>query len=78
MNYKKNVYVSGTILAPLKEGHRAAIVRGGDIIYTSRVVEIFNTSPDSVCFETMNSVYHVSLEPVPFRTALPSNLARCA
>ena len=78
MNSKKNIYVNGTLAAPLREGVRAMIHSDGGFIYTSLVVEIREVSADCVCFETMNSVYHVSLEPVPFEAALPDKLAMCA
>lgn len=75
---KKRVAVSGKLLFPLKEGDRAVIVRGGDFIHTSRVVEILEIETDHVLFETMNSVYRVALSPVPIKAALPTPLAMCA
>lgn len=78
MNRKKTVIVTGHLLFPLKEGHRAVIVRGGDYIHTSLVVEILETKPDHVLFETMNSIYRVQTEPVPIKAALPESLAMCA
>ena len=78
MKPKKDVHVSGVLAAPLQEGSRAMIRCGGSFIYTSLVVEIREASVDCVCFETMNSVYHVSLEPVPFKAPLPDRLAMCA
>ena len=70
---KKLICIGGTILFPLQVGKRAVIVKGGDCIYTSRVVE-----KEAVCFETMNSVYRVSLLPVPVKAPLPSELSMCA
>lgn len=75
---KKTVEVSGRILFPLKEGQRAVIQRGGEMIYTSLVVEIIENRSDYVCFETMNSVYQVSLIPIPIKAALSEPLAMCA
>ena len=39
---KKLICIGGTILFPLQVGKRAVIVKGGDCIYTSRVVEILS------------------------------------
>lgn len=75
---KKTMHISGRLLFPLKVGNRAVILYGGDCIYTSRVVEILEESEGFVCFETMNSVYSVSLSPVPIGAALPEELAMCA
>ena len=54
------------------------IVRGGDFICTSRVMEVLEIETDHVLFETINSVYRVALEPVPIKVALPIPLAMCA
>jgi len=78
MNTKKDIYVTGVLASPLEEGARALIRRGGDFIHTSRVVEVREVAADRVCFETMNSVYHVSLVPLPFSASLPKELAMCA
>ena len=78
MNTKRDVYLTGTLAAPLKEGSRALINCSGNWVYTSRVVEIRAVTADCACFETMNSIYHVSLVPVPFRAPLPDDLAMCA
>ena len=75
---KKVMHISGRLLFPLKVGNRAVILHGGDCIYTSRVVEILEESEGIACFETMNSVYRVSLVPVPASAALPEELAMCA
>lgn len=71
---KKLLCISGTLLAPLKEGRCAVILHGGDCIRTSLVVEILEQSDDFVHFETMNSVYKVSCAPVPAE----ATLALCA
>lgn len=74
---KKTVHISGSLLFPLEEGKRAVICHGGDIIYTSRVVEILEQREDYALFETMNSVYSVSsLVPVPAQNAV--SLKMCA
>ena len=64
---------------PLVEGARALIACGGDMIFTSRVVEVRNIEAEFACFETMNSIYHVSLVPLPLQDEKPKGvLARCA
>ena len=75
---KKEVSINGRIAFPLKEGVRAVISTGGGLIYTSLVVEIIEESPEYACFETMNSVYKVCLQPVPVRAVVPPFLKMCA
>lgn len=75
---KKTVEVCGKLLFPLQEGHCAVIVRGTECIYTSLVVEILEQSAERACFETMNSIYRVSLQPVPVKMTMPPFLAMCA
>ena len=41
-------------------------------------MEIWNETEDMAYFETMNSVYKVSLSPVPMKAPLPSELSMCA
>lgn len=62
---KKLICISGKLLFPLQVGTRAVIIKGGDCIYTSRVVEILEETEGVACFETMNSLYQVSLLPIP-------------
>ena len=75
---KKEVNINGKIVFPLQEGSRAVISTGGAVIYTSPVVEILEDRTDFVCFETMNSVYKVCLQPVPVRAVIPPFLKMCA
>ncbi len=75
---KKEVNINGKIVFPLQEGNRAVISTGSDFIYTSPVVEIKEERTDFVCFETMNSVYKVCLQPFPVRAAIPPFLKMCA
>ena len=75
---KKEVNINGKIVFPLQEGKRAVISTGGNFIYTSPVVEILEDRTDFVCFETMNSVYKVCLQPVPVRAVIPPFLKMCA
>ena len=75
---KKIISISGKVVVPLREGARAVIAYGGDFIYTSRVVEIFEVSDDFAHFETMNSIYRVALVPNPVTAAIPEVYAKCA
>ena len=75
---KKVVNVDGSLAFPLQLGRRAVIRRGGDFIFTSLVVEIREDRADVACFETMNSVYRVSLAPAPMEAAIPCSLMRVA
>lgn len=75
---KKTICISGKVVFPLKEGSRAVIAYGGDFIYTSRVVEIYEVSEYAAHFETMNSIYRVALVPNPVTAAIPESYAKCA
>lgn len=75
---KKEINITGKIVFPLQEGARAIIACGGQFIYTSPVVEIRDEGTDYVCFETMNSVYRVCLQPHPVEASVPSILKMCA
>jgi hypothetical protein len=75
---KKIISISGKVVFPLREGARAIIAYGGDFIYTSRVVEIFEVSEDFAHFETMNSIYRVALVPNPVTAVIQEGYAKCA
>lgn len=75
---KKVVCVDGSLALPLQVGKRAVIRRGGDFIFTSLVVDIRDERAYFACFETMNSVYKVSLVPVPVEAAIPYPLMKAA
>ena len=75
---KKIISISGKVVFPLREGARAIIAYGGDFIYTSRVVEIFEVSEDVAHFETMNSIYRVALVPNPVTAVIQEGYAKCA
>ena len=75
---KKIISISGKVVFPLREGARAIIAYGGDFIYTSRVVEIFEVRDDFAHFETMNSIYRVALVPNPVTAVIQEGYAKCA
>lgn len=72
---KKQVILTGRLAAPLCEGSRAWIRHHSGLVCTSRVVRIQSLTDRKAVFETMNSMYHVSLETYPFVMELPR---RCA
>ena len=73
---KKQVILTGRLAAPLCEGRRAWIRHHSGLVCTSRVVRIQSLTDRKAVFETMNSMYHVSLETYPFVMELPE--AMCA
>lgn len=77
---KKEIRLSGKLLRPLVIGQGAVFHSGGMVYHTSRVVAIQEQSEDTIQFETLNTKYHLSLN--PFRCAaicpLPVSLAACA
>lgn len=75
---KKIISISGKVVFPLREGRRAVIAYGGDFIYTSRVVEIFEVSEHFAHFETMNSIYRVAFVPNPVTVAIQEAYEKCA
>ena len=75
---KKIVNLEGNLVFPLQAGRRALIRLNGDFIRTSLVVEIIVNRADYACFETMNSVYKVSLAPVPAEAVSHLILMRAA
>ncbi len=75
---KKIINISGNVVYPLKEGKRAIIAYRGDFLYTSRVVEIIELNEDLAHFETMNSIYRVSLSPVPVTASMAMPYAEAA
>lgn len=75
---KKHISLNGRLLFPLNEGQCAVIQRGGDFIRTSQVVEILEVTESYARFETMNTLYQVSMSPVPSEAAAPRMLRMCA
>lgn len=75
---KQTVRISGRLLSPLKIGAKALISYGGDFIRTSRVVEILEVSDNLAHFETMNTIYSVSLISYPVTAEISHNYAKCA
>lgn len=62
---RKIVKLSGHIVLPLREGSPAYIACSQGIVQTSKVVNIISETKEFAHFETMNSVYKVTLEKSP-------------
>ena len=75
---KKIVNLEGSLVFPVQVGRRALIRQNGDFIRTSLVVEVLVNRSDYACFETMNSIYKVSLAPVPAEAVNHLTLMRAA
>ena len=56
-------------LMPLSVGSRAVLLSGGRVIWTSRVVSIQTQTEEELCFETLNTRYRVTMEPLPYAAA---------
>ncbi len=61
---KPEICISGRVLFPLKKGKTAVIDKAGTCVFTSPVVKIYKESKEYTHFETANSVYRVSMEPI--------------
>ena len=51
---------------------------GSDVVLRIRVVEILEVAEGYACFETMNTVYQVLMDPIPSEAAAPQALRMCA
>ena len=76
---KKSIVMRGALLRPLALGQSALLHAGGKVYHTSRVVAV--QSDDLVRFETLNSIYCLSMSPFPLAVCNPlpmMSLAACA
>lgn len=74
---KKYVFMNGEVMLPLVVGKRAMIRSKNGSTWTSSVVSVKEISRRFVVFETQNSIYCVSPEPVSEmaeQTAYPARL----
>ena len=55
--------MTGTLLRPLAVGAKAVILHQGQIMLTSRVVEIHSRTEDEIRFETLNTQYRLLTGP---------------
>ncbi|RFZ77604.1 hypothetical protein DS742_17465 [Lacrimispora amygdalina] len=77
---KKEIYMNGSLLRPIAIGQSALIQTDGKVYHTSRVQAIHEQTEESILFETLNSLYHLSMLPFPLAaiSPLPVRLAACA
>ncbi len=75
---KKEVCISGKILFPLRKGNSAIISVNGDCTRTSPVVRIVEEKSDYAHFETLNTVYKVSMRPTSGVARVLPFLMMCA
>ncbi len=75
---KKTISINGRVLLPLKEGCRATIIAGDHTMVTSPIVDVIELTHDRAYFETMNSIYIVSLMPNRFKSALTNMMLMSA
>lgn len=69
---KKDIFLNGTLLAPISVGSCAFVSCKGQVIRTSRIVAIHEVSGYRARFETLNSYYCVEFSPVPANAANPA------
>lgn len=55
--------LEGVLIRPLAVGTSALFLHGGDMVRTSKVVAIHGPIEDGVCFETLNTTYHLLTGP---------------
>ena len=77
---KENKELSGNLMRPITIGKSAIFSSGGQIFHTSRVVALHEQTTGYIHFETLNTHYHLSIQPFPLAaiSPLPVRLAACA
>lgn len=77
---KKRIQLCGSLIRPLTIGEPAVYAAGGTVFRTSQVMAIHELATSSIRFETMNSHYHLLLNPYPAAVVcqFPTELAPCA
>lgn len=78
MERKKTTTLTGVLMRPLLVGGCARIFHGGQIIRTSTIVAIHDASPGRVCFETLNTIYTLLMNPTPQTAANPLMMSLAA
>ena len=78
MERKKTTTLTGVLMRPLLVGGCARIFHGGQIIRTSTIVAIHDASPGRVCFETLNTIYTLLMNPTPQPAANPLMMSLAA
>ncbi len=75
---KKILNINGKLAFPIQIGNRAVIICGSAYIYTSDVVKIIKKNKYYVQFETINSIYNLSLLVYPNEIKEHMHLRLCA
>lgn len=77
MKLKEIRTLAGILLRPLAVGSRAVIVHQGKITRTARIMAIHHRTAGEVCFETLDTRYHLVTGPdiQPAVNAYPAALA---
>lgn len=78
MEGKKSTTLNGVLMHPLLIGGCARIFHHGQIIRTSTIVAIHDASPGRVCFETLNTIYTLLMNPTPQTAANPLMMSLAA
>ncbi len=78
MTNKRYITISGELFFPLQKGQPAVIASGGKLIQTSRVLEIMENTEEISLFETLHSIYQVSMLPISCVCTVSGQMARSA
>lgn len=70
--------LEGVLIRPLAIGSSALFLNGGGMVRTSRVVAIHGPIEDGVCFETLNTRYHLLTGPTYGPAAEQRSMAMAA
>lgn len=66
MNWRKRtVRMTGITLMPVEVGSRALLLSGGKVTWTTRVVAVRKRTERELRFETLNTIYQISLNHFP-------------
>ena len=75
---KSIIRISGRLVFPIREGARAIILYGVELIRTARVIKVMEQSEYIAHFETERYVYRVSLVPHANVVQTKNEYAKCA
>ena len=66
---KQTEILDGSPVRPIRIGRKAIIVHNGKLLHTATVTGIQEYSADTVCFETPDTNYRITLSVYPFDAA---------
>lgn len=67
---KRTEMITGSPVRPIRIGRKAIIVHNGKLLHTATVTGIQEYSADTVCFETPDTNYRITLSGYPFAAAV--------